>query len=158
MMTCESPTAPSRQEASTRSKLAGQRSNASSSVCKTTLGPRPIARRSTTSAETAPCPAPHHLLAGMASSVSAQEPDDERDCLGAIPVPMSGGDNQWLQFTANVAPVRAAYAATFGIVTTNFSKGEVGKIHRMTMKYCLGCEPSNRKVCQLPRPVVSCSA
>jgi len=85
----------------------------------------------------APCPAPHHLLAGMASSVSAQEPDDERDCLGAIPVPMSGGDNQWLQFMANVAPVRAAYAATFGIVTTNLPKGEDGKIHRMTMKYCL---------------------
>jgi len=78
----------------------------------------------------------NRVLLGMASSVSAQEPDDERDCLGAIPVPMSGGDNQWLQFMANVAPVRAAYAATFGIVTTNLSKGD-GKIHRSTMNSML---------------------
>ena len=75
-------------------------------------------------------------------------PDDERDSLGAVPVPMSGGVTQWHQFTANVAPVRAAYAANLGVANIPFQ----------TMKYCLGCEPSNRKVRQKPRPVVSCSA
>ena len=112
---------------------------------------RPTAADSTSqhvAADTAPCPSPHHLLAVMASSASAHEPDDERDSLGAVPVPMSGGVTQWHQFTANVAPVRAAYAANFGVANIPFQ----------TMKYCLGCEPSNRKVRQKPRPVVSCSA
>ena len=112
---------------------------------------RPTAADSTSqhvAADTAPCPSPRHLLAVMASSASAHEPDDERDSLGAVPVPMSGGVTQWHQFTANVAPVRAAYAANLGVANIPFQ----------TMKYCLGCEPSNRKVRQKPRPVVSCSA
>ena len=38
-----------------------------------------------------------------------------RDSLGAVPESMNGGETKWLQFTANAAPMRAAFATNLGI-------------------------------------------
>ena len=57
----------------------------------------------------------HMLLAkeSEAATVAAEPPEVEQDVIGPVPVPMTGGDNEWHQFCTHAAPVRSVFTSTF---------------------------------------------